>query len=153
MDPLKPEEIAIDSLTVNGVVCPELISEAGNYNIRNIIAYLRDPVKSTELNRKTGKEKVKTLNVALPITQLRKYFDSFLKIYNNSSNEEEKKIQLLMLMANAEYSAKRINTERFKIFMANRIGLVVSKRDEEFNKNMKALKLHLEALVAYYPKN
>lgn len=126
----------------NGQLLTPLITDEGTGNIRELIEYLREQIKD-RTNR----------NEKLNINQLRKFYDTFLKIYNTKSEEKEKKIQLLMLKANAEYSAKRLNTNRFKEFLANRINLVISKSGEDFNKNLKALKLHFEALVAYYPKN
>ena len=74
-------------------------------------------------------------------------------IFSLNSSVDEKKIQLLMLKANTEYAAKRLKTERFKLLISNRINIVVSKNENEFKQNMKALKLHFEALVAYYPKS
>lgn len=147
-DLLKPKEIIIDSFFVNGKLKPELISDKEGYNILKIIKYVTDPVKTPGRNNKT-----KNLNASLKINQLRKYYDSFLKIYDSQNSEEEKKIQLLMLKANAEYSAKRLNTHRFNIFISNRLNLVLAKSGNAFEENIKALKLHLEALVAYYPKN
>ena len=126
----------------SGQLLTNLISDQGSGNIREIIEYLR------EQNRDRDKR-----NKKLNINQLRKFYDTFLKVYNNKTEESEKKVQLLMLKANAEYSAKRLNTNRFKVFLANRINIVVSKSGEDFIKNLKALKLHFEALVAYYPKN
>lgn len=126
----------------NGQLLTNLITDSGKSNIKDVIDFLNQPIK--ERNYRNSK---------LNINQLRKFYDTFLKVYNNKVEENEKKIQLLMLKANAEYSAKRLNTNRFKEFLTNRINLVVSTSGEDFNKNLKALKLHLEALVAYYPKN
>jgi|SRR5690606_5858840 len=126
----------------NGQILPNLITDLGEYNIKDLIEKLREQIKDRN-NR----------NEKLNINQLRKFYDTFLKIYNNKTEEKEKKVQLLMLKANAEYSAKRLNTNRFKTFLSNRINIVVSKSGREFEENLKALKLHFEALVAYYPKN
>lgn len=125
-----------------GQLLTSLITDQGDGNIKDLIEFLR------EQNRDRNNR-----NEKLNINQLRKFYDTFLKIYNNTTVESEKKIQLLMLKANAEYSAKRLNTNRFKEFLANRINIVVSKTGEDFTKNLKALKLHFEALVAYYPKS
>ncbi|GAB4294460.1 MAG: hypothetical protein Kow0098_16000 [Ignavibacteriaceae bacterium] len=125
-----------------GQLLKNLISDQGKENIKDIIEFLQ--VKNKEKSNRNEK---------LNINQLRKFYDSFLKIYNNKVDETEKKIQLLMLKANAEYSAKRLHTNRFKEFLSNRINIVVSKNGEEFKKNLNAFKLHFEALVAYYPKN
>jgi CRISPR type III-A-associated protein Csm2 len=126
----------------NGQLLTNLITDQGAGNIKEIIDYLREQVKDRD-----------SRNEKLNINQLRKFYDSFLKMYNNKLDEKEKKIQLLMLKANAEYSAKRLNTNRFKEFLANRINIIVSKSGEDFIKNVKAFKLHFEALVAYYPKS
>lgn len=125
-----------------GKLLKNLISDQGENNIKEIINYLQ--LQNREKNNRNEK---------LNINQLRKFYDSFLKIFNNKAEENEKKIQLIMLKANAEYSAKRLHTNRFKEFLANRINLVISKSGEEFKKNLDAFKLHFEALVAYYPKN
>lgn len=125
-----------------GQLLSHLITDEGPGNIKEIIEYLREQIKDRN-NR----------NEKLNINQLRKFYDTFLKLYNTRSEEKEKKIQLLMLKANAEYSAKRLNTNRFKEFLADRINLVVSKSGEDFIKNLNAFKLHFEALVAYYPKS
>jgi CRISPR type III-A-associated protein Csm2 len=125
-----------------GQLLKNLISDQGKENIKEIIDFLQVQIKDKS-NR----------NEKLNINQLRKFYDSFLKIYNTKVDETEKKIQLLMLKANAEYSAKRLHTNRFKDFLSNRINIVVSKNGEDFKENLNAFKLHFEALVAYYPKN
>lgn len=125
-----------------GELLKPLITDEGPGNVKDVIEYLREQVKDRDRR-----------NEKLNINQLRKFYDTFLKVYNTKLDEKEKKIQLLMLKANAEYSAKRLNTNRFKEFLKNRINIVVSKSGEEFYNNLKALKLHFEALVAYYPKN
>lgn len=125
-----------------GNLLPELISDRGNGNIKEIIENIREYIKTQNYR-----------NEKLNINQLRKFYDTFLKIYNTKVDEKEKKIQLIMLKANAEYSAKRLHTNRFKEFLSNRINLVVAQNGESFQKYLKAFKLHFEALVAYYPKN
>lgn len=125
-----------------GNLLPELISDSGNGNIKELIEKIREFIKRPDYR-----------NEKLNINQLRKFYDTFLKIYNNKVDEKEKKIQLIMLKANAEYSAKRLHTNRFKEFLSNRINIVVAQNGEDFDKFLKAFKLHFEALVAYYPKN
>lgn len=125
-----------------GNLLPQLISDSGAGNIKEIIDFIREFKKESNYR-----------NEKLNINQLRKFYDTFLKIYNTRVDEKEKKIQLIMLKANAEYSAKRLHTNRFKEFLTNRINLVVAKNGEDFIKYLKAFKLHFEALVAYYPKN
>lgn len=144
---LKPNEFKIQSYYIDKSINPSLISIEGSKNIKELITYLTESVRDT-----ADQKRPKTINKALSINQLRKFYDSFLKIYNNKSTENEKKVQLLMLNANAEYSAKRLETNRFKIILDNRIKIIISKTDEEFIDNLKAFKLHFEALVAYYPK-
>jgi len=126
----------------NQQLLKNLITDQGQGNIKEIIDYIREQIREKKYR-----------NEKLNINQLRKFYDSFLKIYNTKTDENEKKIHLLMLKANAEYSAKRLHTNRFKEFLSNRINIVVSKSGEEFKKNLDAFKLHFEALVAYYPKN
>jgi len=126
----------------NGQLLANLITDSGKSNIKYVIDFLNQQIKEKDYR-----------NSKLNSNQLRKFYDTFLKVYNNQAGENEKKVQLLMLKANAEYSAKRLNTNRFKEFLANRINIVVSKTGEDFIKNLKALKLHFEALVAYYPKS
>lgn len=138
----------MNSLTINtffdsnGNLLPELISDSGQGNIKELIEKIREPIKSKDYR-----------NEKLNINQLRKFYDTFLKIYNTKVDEKEKKIQLIMLKANAEYSAKRLHINRFKEFLSNRINLVISQNGEAFEKYLRAFKLHFEALVAYYPKN
>lgn len=132
------------------MIDPALISNVGEKNIKDLITYLVKEVQEYD----ERKRKNVFINKELSINQLRKFYDNFLKIYNTKVDEKEKKIQLIMLKANAEYSAKRLTTNRFKEFISNRINLVVSKNTSElFNKYLNAFKLHFEALVAYYPKN
>ncbi len=126
----------------SGNLLPQLISDTGPDNIRELIDFIRDQIKDRNYR-----------NEKLNINQLRKFYDTFLKIYNTKVDEKEKKVQLLMLKANAEYSAKRLHTNRFKEFLTDRINIVISQNDDMFIKNLKAFKLHFEALVAYYPKN
>ncbi len=90
-------------------------------------------------------------NSKLNSNQLRKFYDSFLRIYNSNLGVDEKKVQLLVLKANAEYAAGRLKTKPFAEFLNDRINTVISK-EADFTKYMNALKLHLEALVAYFPK-
>lgn len=137
------KSLAINTFFDNqGNILPQLISDEGEGNIKELIDYLREQIRDKGYR-----------NEKLNINQLRKFYDTFLKIYNTKVDEKEKKIQLIMLKANAEYSAKRLYTNRFKEFLTNRINLVVSQEGENFNKYLKAFKLHFEALVAYYPKN
>ena len=150
---LKPELFKITSFFKGDSIDPILITNQDDKNIDDLIAYILEKVEIKRYDQKKNRETSKNINKPLTVNQLRKFYDSFLKIYNNTSDEKEKKVQLIMLKANAEYSAKRLETKRFNIFFSNRINLVVAKQGEEFKKNLNAFKLHLEALVAYYPKN
>lgn len=145
------EDFKINTFFSNetGMIDSALISNIEEKNITHLIEYLTQEVK----NYDERKKKEVFVNKELSNNQLRKYYDNFLKIYNNKVDEKEKKIQLIMLKANAEYSAKRLHTHRFKEFLSNRINLVVAQNGEAFDKFLKAFKLHFEALVAYYPKN
>lgn len=90
-------------------------------------------------------------------SQIRKFYDSFLKSYNNflnlnSDKEDIIKIQLMILKAQVEYSFKRRNVKPgFKDFIDNRFNLVLMSKN--FKKDFKALKSHFEILIAYLPKN
>ena len=135
--------VIIQQLTDSeGKVLSNLISDQGAGNIKEIIDFIREESRDRA-----------SRNSKLNINQLRKFYDTFLKVANNSATSKEKRIQLLMIKANAEYAAKRLHTNRFKEFLGNRIDIVVKQNDQNFINNLRALKLHLEALVAYYPKN
>jgi len=126
----------------DGNLLLQLISDSGSGNIKELIEFIREYIKVQNYR-----------NEKLNINQLRKFYDTFLKIFNTKVDEKEKKIQLLMLKANAEYSAKRLHTNRFREFLSNRINLVVAQNGDSFKAYLRAFKLHFEALVAYYPKN
>lgn len=147
----KANEITIDDLfnEESKTIRKELISDYGSKNIMKLIFLLTEKFKFYD------KEKRKEIKVEpLKRNQLRKFYDSFLRIYDARIEEEEqKKVLLLMLKANGEYSANRLNIRRFEIFLSNRINIVLKKEGKEFEKYMDALKLHFEALVGYFPKN
>lgn len=146
-DPKKSEILINDFFDSNGQLLTKLISDKDkdNNNVNKLGKLLTEEVKDSQ-NQKNY------INKPLSINQVRKYFDSFLKIYYSKISKDAKKIQLLMLKANSEYSAKRLNTKRFGLFMNNRINIVVKKNGEEFKKYLDAFKLHYEALVGYYPR-
>ena len=87
----------------------------------------------------------------LTITQLRKFYYKFQQIFEQNLDDNQKKISLLMLKANFEYSSKRMKVHRFARMMKNRIDIVVKSSDKEFKMNIEALNRNFEALVAYYP--
>jgi CRISPR type III-A-associated protein Csm2 len=130
----------------SGMIEEKHIVLEGNNALDSVISYI---VKDVKANPNQREER----NSALNINQLRKFYDSFLKIFNNHQKYDEKKIELLMLKANVEYSAKRLNTNHFKNFFGSRIDFVVKQNEKDFEKNLKAFKLNLEALVAYFPKD
>ncbi len=121
----------------NGLVLKKLISDMGENTVKDLAEKLsKDDVQSKKIT----------------INQVRKYYDNFLKIYHNKSSIEEKKIQLIMLKAQVEYSVKRLKIINFGKFFSNRIAIIVQSDDELFQKNLDAFKLHFEALVGYFPK-
>lgn len=111
---------------------PALINDIGENNVAQIARMLKEKSK-------------------LNINQLRKFYDSFVRIYDSQLDKESKKVQLLMLKANVEYSAGRLKIIEFANFFKDRVNTVLN-QDENFSDYMYALKLHLEALVAYFPK-
>lgn len=132
--------IKITALTdSNGYVNKNLISDVGESNVKDLADLLSR--KSEDKNRKPIEK-----------NQLRKFYDMFLKIHFAQSSEDAKKIQLLMLKAQAEYSERRLKIRDFKDFISNRIDIVVKKNGEEFENNLTAFKLHFEALIGYFPK-
>jgi len=146
-----------DFFDKDGNLLTSLISDTAsseNGGLRSLINLLMETV-TEQVEEQQGRRppKPKKINEPLKNSQLRKFYDSFIKIYNAQINEEQKKVQLLMLKSNAEYSANRLNIRRFGIFLNNRINIVLNKKGNEFNKYMDALKLHFEALVGYFPKN
>ncbi len=147
-DPLKTTQISISDFFDNDQIKQNLINDNGQNNLKELIDLLIDKV---EVKDKRGK--FQKLNDGLKINQVRKFYDNFLRIYHSRISENEKKIQLLMLKSNAEYSANRLKTKRFEIFLSNRINIVIRKNDDEFIKYLNAFKLHFEALVGYFPKN
>lgn len=118
---------------VENKINPALISDSGKDNVAGIAMDLKQ-------------------NSKLNSNQLRKFYDSFLRIFNSKLSDDEKKVQLLMLKANSEYAAGRLKTKSFADFLNDRINLVL-KQEQDFKKYLDALKIHFEALVAYFPKN
>lgn len=117
---------------IDGKLNPSLIDDSGNDNVALLAMNLKN-------------------NSKLNSNQLRKYYDSFVRIYNSNLKMDEKKVQLLVLKANVEYAAGRLKIFEFANFIKDRVNIVL-KRENDFNEYMDALKLHFEALVAYFPK-
>ena len=150
---LKENIINIDSFfDKEGNLKKELINDIGDRNVKQLGELLTQKLIDTFIDRRTKKQKEKKVNLELNINQLRKYYDSFLRIYNSKVTEDEKKIQLLMLKGNVEYSVGRLTIKRFGIFMENRINLIVKETGQDFERTLQAFKLHFEALVGYYPR-
>ena len=118
---------------IEGKINPALINDQGQNNVSVLANQLKE-----------GKSRLNS-------NQLRKFYDSFLRIYNSKVDDEAKKVQLLVMKANVEYSAGRLKIFEFADFIKNRVNTVI-KRNEDFNKYLEAFKLHFEALVAYFPK-
>ncbi|MBV6479144.1 MAG: hypothetical protein HGGPFJEG_01905 [Ignavibacteria bacterium] len=136
--PKKPFAFMIDSFYDEaGNLKAELISNVGEKNVEQLSSLI-----STE-GTKTS--------------QIRKFYDSFIKSYNNFLNIDSKKenvfkVQLLILKAQVEYSYARRNVKQaFKDFIDNRFDLVI--KSDKFRNDFKALKSHFEVLIAYLPKN
>ncbi|MBV6512013.1 MAG: hypothetical protein FMNOHCHN_01502 [Ignavibacteriaceae bacterium] len=124
----------------NGTIRPELISDAGPGNVK-------------ELSKRLAAGQREAGDSALNASQLRKFYDSFLRIENSKLEPPEKKVQLLMLKANAQYAGQRLKTRLFNLFLDDRIKLVLQADDDSFKKTLYAFRLHFQALVAYFPKN
>lgn len=153
MEDPKKNQILIKDFFDGNQIKKELISDIGNNNVKELGKILSEnfELETNEYYKKGKKKKIK-VNAQLTNNQIRKYYDSFLKIYYSKVDPDVKKIQLLMLKANSEYSAERNGTYRFGIFLNNRLSIVISKPNEEFEKYLDAFKLHFEALVGYYPR-
>ncbi len=126
-------------LSDSGLIDLKLISGTGKGNVKDLAKFL-----STDT---LGSKKINT-------NQLRKFYDDFINIYNNLLSYQEKKVQLIMLKAHAEYSSKRLKCDNFNKIFQNRIDVLVNFDNEsDFMKNLDAFKLHFEALIGYFPKN
>lgn len=116
---------------IDGKINTVLINDQGKGNV----AVLATDLKNTKLN----------------INQLRKFYDSFLRIYNSNISNDEKKVQLLLMKAGVEYAANKLNINDFANFIKDRINTVIREEDD-FQKYMDAFKMHFEALVAYFKR-
>jgi len=127
-------------LNNEGNIIKSIISDEGENNIKSM-------AEDLSINNPNNRD-----DKAINVNQLRKFYDNFLKIYYTESEENIKKVQLLMLKAQVQYAVKRLKIERFGKFLQSRINLIVKKNNEEFIKNLDAFKLNFEALVGYFPK-
>lgn len=118
---------------IDGKINPSMINDEGPNNVAILASHLKDKSK-------------------LNSNQLRKFYDSFLRIFNSNVDDEAKKVQLLVLKANVEYAAGRLKIFEFSNFLKDRINTLL-KRNEDFQDYLDVFKLHFEALVAYFPKN
>lgn len=120
-----------------------LLDDGGNIP-KNLVA---------DIGEKNVKELASALSAEkLTSNQARKFYDAFIKIRNQQgSSDDAKKIQLLVLKAQSEYSYRRKTIkDGFKAFLENRINLVTKSSD--FKRNLEAFRLHFESLIAYLPK-
>jgi len=118
---------------LEGKINPALINDQGQNNVSVLANQLKE-----------GKSRLNS-------NQLRKFYDSFLRIYNSKVDDEAKKVQLMVMKANVEYAAGRLKIYEFADFIKDRVNTVI-RRNDDFNKYLEAFKLHFEALVAYFPK-
>lgn len=145
---LDSEYLIIQDFFKNDSIHYYLISDLpdGNHkNVEEVGVYLSSNGRLVIPAGKTFNDK------PLSINQLRKYYYKFQQIFEQKVDNNQKRISLLMLKANIEYSAKRLDIRRFAILMHNRIDLVVKSPEAEFIKNLEAFNRNFEALVAYYP--
>lgn len=133
-----PFTLEINGFLEEGKVKPELISDIGQNNVKELADYL------TDRNQNRPDKPIMT-------NQLRKFYDTFLKIYITEQEDDAKKIQLLLLKAQVEYAEKRLNIKRFGNFIRNRVSVLL--KAENFKQNLDAFKMHFESLIAYFPKN
>ncbi len=130
----------------NGQIKAPLISDTGTGNVKQLADRLA-----------AGKKEAG--DAALNPHQLRRFYDAFVLIESvhrmnrSKTAENETKVQLLMLKANAHYAGQRLKTRMFNLFMEERISLVLNAKGVQFNESMRVFKLHFGALVAYFPKN
>lgn len=136
-------------LDKDGNILTNLINDMGDNNPKECASILTQP-KIEFQDPKNPKKKIK--DYPIEKNQIRKFYDNFLKIYNAQSEENVKKIMLLMQKAHTEYAENRLYITRFRIFYSNRINIVISKTGDEFIKNMNAFKFNFEALIGYFPK-
>jgi CRISPR type III-A-associated protein Csm2 len=147
LDELKDRIEIADFFNEKKEIKKELINDVGKNNVKEVAEFINEPHEYF-VNHKKFKDKKLTIN------QIRKFYDEFLNIFNTPKiSMEEKKVRLLMLKANAEYSANRLEVKTLEIFMKNRLDIVLKQMNEnDFNNYLRVFKFHFEALVGYFPK-
>lgn len=95
-----PFTLEINGFLEEGKVKPELISDIGQNNVKELAEFLTRKVEDR-------------YDKSITTNQLRKFYDSFLKIYITEQDDSAKKIQLLLLKAQVEYAEKRLYIKRF----------------------------------------
>ena len=133
-----PFTLEINEFLEGEKIKPELISDIGQNNVKELAEFLTRKVEDK-------------YDKSITTNQLRKFYDSFLKIYITEQDDNAKKIQLLLLKAQVEYAEKRLYIKRFGKFMRNRVEVLL--KAENFKLNLDAFKIHFESLIAYFPKN
>lgn len=133
-----PFTLEINEFLEGEKIKPELISDIGQNNVKELAEFLTRKVEDR-------------YDKSITTNQLRKFYDSFLKIYITEQDDNAKKIQLLLLKAQVEYAEKRLYIKRFGKFMKNRVNVLL--KAENFKLNLDAFKIHFESLIAYFPKN
>jgi len=151
LNELKSKIIIEDFFDSEGNIKIELLNDTGNNNVKETAYILSEKIEdpSARDRRKS------VLSSDLKINQVRKFYDAFLNVFNSKKIPmNEKKVKLLMLKSNAEYSANRLKVSTLEMFIKNRLDLVLlQKSEKDFNNYLNAFKLHFEALVGYFPKN
>lgn len=132
---------------------PELISDIGENNVLTLSKLLKESYEEEFIDKRTNRKKKNKVFDKVNINQLRKFYDTFLKIYYSQSDENTKKVQLLMFKAQAEYADIRLKITRFCYWVDNRVKIVISKNGDDFKRHLEAFKLHFEALIGYFSKD
>lgn len=153
LNDLRKKIEVVDFFSSEGIINSELLNDVGTNNVKEIATLLSERIEDPTEKDRRGKIVIHSNE--LKINQIRKFYDAFLNVYNAKvPSMDEKKVRLLMLKSNAEYSANRLKVKTLELFMKNRLDIVLKQKTKEsFDKYLKAYKLHFEALVGYFPKN
>lgn len=141
-----------DFFNSDNVVKNELINDVGTNNVKEIAELMNEKIEDPVLKDRSKRPIIHSKDIK--INQIRKFYDSFLNIFNAQVVPmNEKKVRILMLKANIEYSANRLEIRTLEIFIKNRLDIVLKQNDQKaFDRYLNAFKLHFEALVGYFPK-